>query len=133
MGRLSIRRCAWVMATGVYLSGGASAWGYTLVVRMFQGCPGGITIYWTGAGSSGRQALVIGDEPGATTIPEGLPCTGTVLGVRGHVRLVSPPGFFDVQGGQGMMSGSATPAACGKYLQLVKGGTCETSNIAIIQ
>lgn len=133
MRALSIRWSVCVFAAVLSLGGGAPAWGYTLVVRMFQGCPGGITIYWTGAGSSGRQALVIGDEPGATTIPEGLPCTGTVLGVRGRVRLVSPPGFFDVQGGQGMMSGNATPAACGRYLQLVKGGNCETSNIAIIQ
>lgn len=133
MNRQTLGRVGHVVSVVLMLGAGASAKAYTLTVRMFQGCPGGITIYWTGAGPTGQQALVIGDEPGATTIPGGLPCTGTVLGVQGHVRLVNPPGFFGVQGGQGMMSGNATPAACGKYLQLVKGGTCETSNIAVIQ
>lgn len=110
------------------LTGTSSGGGYALSVD--GSCPGNLTVAWSGAGR-GQQGLVIGNREGSTTIPGG-PCSGTVLGVQGQVRLVTPPGIFRTRGGNGSISGHAGQGACGKYLQLVKGGTCNTSNVVQI-
>lgn len=95
-------------------------------------CPGRITVAWSGASSNATQAIVFGQSLGSTTIPNGMPCAGTVLGIQGGVQMVSPPGFFSTGSGSGQISGNAGQGACGNFLQLVEGGTCQTSNVAQI-
>lgn len=92
-------------------------------------CPGTVTVAWDNAGA-GQQGLVIGNNLGSTTIPGTQPCAGTVLGIAGNVMLVDPPGIFGTQGGAGSFNGNCPGAASGKRLQLVKGGSCVTSNVA---
>lgn len=105
---------------------------YTLSVNMPNGCPGPITLNWSGAGS-GQHGLVIGNQLGSFTIPPSQPCGGTVLGIAGSVMLVDPPGIFSTQGGTGSINGNIqSNVVCGRYLQLVKGGSCDTSNPALI-
>lgn len=109
--------------------GGISRQAYTL--ELSGTCPGDLTIAWSGAGDGGQQALVVGNHHGRTVIRN--PCAGTVLGLRGSVMFLDPPGIFSVgPKGEGMIVQRAIPAACGKYLQLVKGGICTTSNVARI-
>jgi hypothetical protein len=113
-----------------YDIGAGGGGGFDLTIDMPGGCPGAITVSWTGSPGTGLQALVIGNSLGSTTIPGTYPCPGTVLGVQGGVQLVDPPGYFNNQGGAGSISGNVNSGAvCGKYLQLVKGGTCETSDV----
>lgn len=101
-------------------------------LRVTGQCPGRLTVLWSGADANAQQALVIGNNLGSTTIPSAFPCSGTVLGVQGGVMMVDPPGFFSTRTGEGRIDGNAGSGACGKYLQLVHGGTCETSNVVQI-
>jgi len=105
--------------------------GYTLELR--GSCPGPIQVQWSGATPRAQQGIVFGARRGSTTIPNGNPCAGSVLGVAGQVRLVEPPGFFSTgQTGSGSIQGNASSGACGGSLQLVEGGTCLISNVADI-
>jgi hypothetical protein len=73
---------------------------------------------------------VVGNNLGSTTIPGNQPCPGTILGIQGGVMLVTPPGFHSTQGGAGSLNSNVQNAAvCGKYLQLVRGGTCAVSDV----
>jgi hypothetical protein len=101
-------------------------------LRLFGKCPGLVRVEWANATPGRQQALVFGTGLGLTRIPEAYPCTGTPLGVRGQVRLVDPPGYFNTQEGSGALTGQAGANACGRYLQLVEGGSCRTSNVAQI-
>ncbi len=102
---------------------------YTL--RVGGACPGTIVISWENAAPRAQQALVFGERLGNTTIPPNSACAGTVLGIAGSVRLVTPPGVFGTgTNGSGTISGQASSGACGGYLVLVEGGSCRTSNIA---
>ena len=104
--------------------------GYRLTIS--GECPGRVTVQWSGGTPNSQHAIIFGNNLGSFTIPNNQPCNGTVLGVSGNVRLVDPPGIFSNQGGSGSISGQAGSAACGHYLQLVEGGTCQTSNVAQI-
>jgi hypothetical protein len=104
--------------------------GYTLNVT--GSCPGTITVAWSNADPNVQQGIVFGNNQGSTVIPPGNPCNGTVLGLSGNVRLVSPPGFFSTGNGSGSINGNAGDAACGHYLQLVQGSNCAKSNVAQI-
>lgn len=112
--------------TGV-ITGTTGGGGYTLTVT--GSCPGTVTVAWTGAGA-GQQGLVLGNNLGNTNIPNGQPCAGTPLGISGGVMLVDPPGIHSTQGGAGSFNGNCPGAVSGKRLQLVKGGSCVTSNVA---
>lgn len=93
-------------------------------------CPGTITVAWANGNPNGaQQGLVLGQSQGQFTIPQNQPCGGTVLGIQGQVQLVDPPGIFSNQGGSGSISGRAGTSACGRYLQMVEGGSCITSNV----
>lgn len=87
-------------------------------------CPGTVTVAWSNAQPNTQQGIVFGNNLGSTTIPNG-PCQGTVLGISGSVRLVNTIGSGN---GSGSVNGQAGSGACGGYLQLVQGGSCETSN-----
>ncbi len=105
--------------------------GYSLALS--GSCPGTVRVQWSGATPQAQQAIVFGARPGSTTIPNGNPCAGTLLGLAGQVRMVDPPGFFGTgQSGSGSLQGNASSGACGGVLQLVEGGSCNTSNVAAI-
>jgi len=115
------------------MQGTSGGGGFSLSVTMPNGCPGPITVGWSGSPGNGQQALVLGNQQGTFTIPGQQPCPGTILDIQGGIQLVDPPGFFDNGGGSGSLNGNVrNQGVCGKWLQLVKGGTCETSNVAQI-
>lgn len=106
--------------------------GYRLSIE--GACPGPVTVSWSGARSRGAHGLVFGIGQGNTTIPNDLPCAGTVLHVFGGVRLIEPPGIFGTgPTGSGSISGNAGPGACGGYFQLIQGGICRMSNVVQLQ
>jgi hypothetical protein len=118
-----------ISVVGLSTGGGG---GYDLTITMPNGCPGPITVGWTGAGP-GQFGIVVGNNLGSTTIPANNPCPGTVLGIQGSVMLVDPPGFLNTQGGAGSVNSNVNNAGvCGKRLQLVKGVQCIKSNVAQI-
>ena len=82
-----------------------------------------------GATPNRTQGNVFGDNLGTFTIPQNQPCGGTTLGIQGNVRLVRTLGTGN---GAGSVNGNAGTAACNHYLQLVEGGSCNTSNTAQI-
>jgi len=88
-------------------------------------CPGSVSVDWSGATPSAQQAIVFGNSTGSTTVPGG-PCAGTVLGIQGQVRVVN---IIGTGGGSGSVNGRAGTGACGRYLQLVEAGSCNTSNV----
>ncbi len=90
-------------------------------------CPGTLTVSWSGATPSRQQGLVLGDRIGSTTIPRG-PCRGTVLGLQGRVQLIRT---LPTGSGSGSVNGTAN-AFCGRQLQLVESGSCNTSNVVAI-
>ncbi len=102
---------------------GNAGGGYTLNVDA-NPCPGTARVSWSGATPSVQQGIVIGNSLGTTTIPGG-PCAGTQLGIQGGVQLVMVIGTGS---GSGTVSGNAGSGACGRWLQLVEAGSCNTSN-----
>lgn len=96
-------------------------------------CPGGgpIRIAWDGATPRGRVALVFGRSLGETAVPHGYACAGTLLGLRGGLRLVAEA--MTGAGGQATIVASARAEACGGSMQLVDLSTCATSNVARIE
>lgn len=109
--------------------GGCNVAPYTLTVTGV--CPGTVVIGWENAAPRSQQGLVYGARLGSTTIPLNSPCAGTIIGVAGSVRLVTPPGAFNTgSNGSGMLTGQASSGACHGYLVLIEGGSCRTSNIA---
>jgi len=88
-------------------------------------CPGQKTLTWDGAGS-GQMGIVVGNSQGNTNIPNG-PCQGTQLGISGGLILYNVIG---TQGGSGQVSTTVGIPACGKFVQCINTGTCETSNVA---
>ncbi len=96
-------------------------------------CPGAVVLSWAD-GTPGRlQALLIADERRNTSIPFGFPCAGTRIGISVRLRIVDPPGYFGNQGGSGSIAGTLPPSMCARYLQLIEGGTCQTSNVIRIE
>jgi hypothetical protein len=103
---------------------------FDLTLDMPNGCPGPITVSWTNSPGQGQQALVVGNNSAPFVIPVNLPCGGTTIGVSGQVMVVDPPGYHSNGGGSGQFSGNVNAqGACGKYLQLVKAGVCEASDV----
>jgi hypothetical protein len=100
---------------------------YTLTID--GPCPGTISIKWSGAPANQRQGLIVGNSLGQTSIPVGQPCSGVVLGLKGDLRLIEPPGFFSTGPGSGTLTGTLKDEMCGRYLQFLQGVACETSNV----
>jgi len=105
----------------IELSGNAGGFN----IRLSGPCPGQKTLSWTGAGS-GQMGIVVGNSQGNTTIPGG-PCRGTQLGISGGLILYNVIG---TQGGSGQVSTTVGTPACGKFVQCINTGSCETSNVA---
>jgi hypothetical protein len=113
------------------IQGSTGGGGYSLTVDMPRGCPGPITVAWSGAGS-GTHGLILGNRLGSFTLPVNGPCGGTVIDITGSVQLARPP--FSTNGGAGSFNANVNSGAvCGRYLQFVRGGTCAKSNTAQIQ
>jgi hypothetical protein len=94
--------------TGTYVLGGEmqAEVNRVYVARVSGRCPGDLTIAWFGATPRSTQAIVFGRERGEFTIPENLPCGGTVLRLQTQVQLVDPPGAFSTgTQGRGGISG----------------------------
>lgn len=96
-------------------------------------CPGGgpIRIAWDGATPRGRVALVFGRSLGETAVPHGYACAGSLLGLRGGVRLVAEA--MTGAGGHATIFAEARAEACGGHMQLVDLTTCAMSNVARIE
>jgi hypothetical protein len=105
----------------IELSGNAGGFN----IRLSGSCPGQQTLSWNGAGS-GQMGIVVGNSQGNTTIPFG-PCQGTQLGISGGLILYNVIG---TQGGSGQVSQTVGTQACGKFVQCINTGTCDTSNVA---
>jgi len=95
------------------------------IISLTGPCPGQKTLAWNGAGS-GQMGIVVGNSQGNTNIPNG-PCQGTQLGISGGLILYNVIG---TQGGSGQVSTTVGTPACGKFVQCINTGTCETSNVA---
>jgi len=96
-------------------------------------CPdgGSMRIEWSGATPRGRIALLFGRNANGTVIPQGNPCAGVSLGIRGGVRILLE-GTTGTGGGAVIITEHG-PAACGGHLQLLDLTTCATSNVARIE
>ncbi len=117
----------------VALAGAASVASAQDPVLSVEGtCPGQLRVAWEGAEPNRAAALLFSRVRGAYTIAGGAVCGGTMLGLgteglRLHRRFDSGPE------GAGEMDGTAVPASCGGYLQIVViGSPCSTSNVVQI-
>jgi len=110
----------WDVSYGLVCGGGGG-----FAISLSGPCPGSKTLSWTGAGS-GQMGIVVGNSQGSTTIPFG-PCQGTVLGIQGGLLLYNVIG---TQGGAGQVTGTVGGGACGKLVQCINTGSCDTSNVA---
>ncbi len=103
----------------------------SLSIALAGSCPGRVTMHWEGAMPDSLAGLLFSRSRGNYTMNE--PCPGTVLGLgTSGLRLVRY--FRTGLNGAGELSGTASPLACGGYLQMVvaDGLPCTTSNVAQI-
>lgn len=123
---------SWIIAALVLLLGGR-AFGQCsdYQLSIMGSCPGTVTLFWGGAPPSTIQGFVLANTPGAFTIPSGV-CTGTVICIQGSPMLVGTTSTGPL--GVGQVSGTAGPAACGKWLIAVAnfGSPCKVSNPVMI-
>ncbi|MCC6906732.1 MAG: hypothetical protein IT430_02210 [Phycisphaerales bacterium] len=98
----------------------------SLSLSVTGACPGTVTVAWNNATPNTQLAIVFGQNQGSTIIPGG-PCAGTELGVQNGVQLIRT--VSSGANGNGSVNGAAGTAACGRYLQLVEAGSCDTSNV----
>ncbi|MCC6906519.1 MAG: hypothetical protein IT430_01130 [Phycisphaerales bacterium] len=92
--------------------------------------PGELTLRWSGAEPNRQMAILYGEDLGLSRSIR--VCEGTWIGMSG-VRLVRVVSTRSA--GSGSVTGSASPDACGGYLQLmVLNNTyvCQTSNVVQI-
>lgn len=90
-------------------------------------CRSQVTVQWDNATPNVRQAVVFGFVLGSTDIPPGNPCAGTTLRLEGNVHQIGGR-FINTGNGSGSVTGRGNLLACDGILQLVEGGTCNTSN-----
>jgi len=91
-------------------------------------CPGPSTLVATGGTPGGDIAFVFALNDGQFTIPDGLPCAGTTLGLGTaglQVAQVVPADDF----GSVVVETSLPPAACNGRVQTIDLETCETSPV----
>ncbi|MFG0330469.1 MAG: hypothetical protein ACF8PN_11285 [Phycisphaerales bacterium] len=114
-------------ARSEFVVGDGPAFGFTVAGV----CPGLIDLAWSGASEGGTVAIVFASNTGSVTIPIGMTCEGTQLGLgTRNIQLVrTVPGGAN---GMAMLSGDAPSFACGGFLQLLDIGTCATSSVAMI-
>lgn len=96
-------------------------------------CPGGgpVEASWTDATPDGNVAIIFATGTGNFAVPYG-PCAGTRLGLGSQGIRLAATARSDAQGA-GAIRGTAPPAACAAYLQLLDLAACETSNVARIE
>jgi len=92
-------------------------------------CPGQVRISWSNAFPNRGCGLVWGLERGKTNIPNGFPCSGTVMGVYRSVREIHR--FRTRLTGSGHLIGQANAKFCGGVVQMVvfDVGPCQLSNV----
>lgn len=116
----SSNEVGWDYPFKLHYTGGG---GFTIALSGL--CPGTKTLDWSGAGR-GPMGILFGDESGRTTVPRGS-CQGTLLGIQGRVGLFS---VINIPRGEGRMSITVGPAACGRFVQCIKTDDCALSNVA---
>lgn len=94
-------------------------------------CPGTMVVAVSNGDPGSRAALVQARGTGSVRIPNGLPCSGTVLGLDGTARRLAtlrlgPDRIANLRG-------EANSGACGTYLQAVSLGDCTTSNVVQVR
>jgi hypothetical protein len=94
-------------------------------------CPGEVTVRITDGRSRSQYSLIFGWELGQFAIPHGHICSGTVLGIRRHIRYVTTFGTNDE--GMGFYTAVAPSIACRHFLQAMQGGVCDPTNVVRIQ
>lgn len=94
-------------------------------------CPGVKTFNVTGGAPLTRFAFIHAANTGSWTIPGGLICFGTTLGLAAPVTLA---GFVPANvSGNASVNMTIPPAVCGnRFLQVVDTLTCTTSNVILI-
>lgn len=121
-----------LIGVAVIASSTDAGWARDPVLSVDGACPGQLRVAWEGAEPNRAAALLFSRVRGAYTIAGGAVCGGTMLGLgteglRLHRRFDSGPE------GAGEMDGTAVPASCGGYLQIVViGSPCSTSNVVQI-
>lgn len=101
------------------------------VLSLTGPCPGVKTIQVTGATPIVRVYFIHAASTGAWTVPPGQLCSGTVTGLAAPVIVAGwlPSDAF----GNITTTTFIPPAVCGnRYLQVVDGATCTTSNVVLI-
>jgi len=101
------------------------------VLTLTGPCPGVKTIQVTGATPVVRVYFIHAANIGAWVVPPGQLCSGTFTGLAAPVTVA---GFLPSDAfGNITTTATIPPAVCGnRYLQVVDGATCTTSNVVLI-
>lgn len=91
-------------------------------------CPGDVMVTASGAGRGSEVALIMGRAEGSFTIPDGMPCGGTVLGLGGAGLTVVGTATADADG-IAIFGGTVPTFLCGRFLQAIDLSSCTTSNV----
>ena len=104
------------------------------VLAVDASCPTGgpIRVDWEFGTPDGQVAILYAKEIGGFRIPRYLRCAGTRIAIGPLGAQVVWMGRSNADGSQ-VLNASAGPAACGKFLQLIDLGACETSNVVTIE
>jgi len=97
-----------------------------LVAEYDGTCPGTATVTVTGATPGRPVALLVAAEPGSVTIPDGLTCGGTRLGLGSADLRVAASRPADASG-RVRFEGAVSAAACGRFIQALDTASCRTS------
>jgi hypothetical protein len=91
-------------------------------------CPGEITATVTEARGARLAALFFSRRPGETHIPPPYPCSGVILDLDPRTfRFIE---YIETdESGTGRVTGTASPRACGGFLQVLVGSECEKTNV----
>ena len=109
------------------LTPGAPAPAASLTLSMTGSCPGQMTFSGSGATPGGMVCCLMAAGPGNATIPAGIQCAGTALGLDSTYVLTGIT-FANAQGD--FTTTSFVPGVwCGYYGQVIDFNSCCTSNV----
>lgn len=100
-------------------------------LALVGGCPGVVVVAVTNGAPGTRAALVHAAGRGAARVPNGLPCSGTVLGLDGSARRVATLRFGPDRVAN--INATLSSNACGTWLQAVALTGCETSEVVEVR
>ncbi len=103
-----------------------------LTLGSIGACPGSMLFKVTRATPGETVALLTAPREGEFSIPSGNPCAGTLLGLKGAIRVATTKRA----GTDGSLAVPAlvTPQVCGRvYLQALDVSSCRTSNMILVE